>query len=885
MPLDGCLSSPLPSINADLKEIKKPVNGLLSGLSSPEEAPLKETLKKREKKKVKIVLKPSTKNENKRSTPLASRKRVKSESSVKTEPIKTEIKKEEPLSSPEPPSFVPNATKPINGTKIIKSEDETFDDDHEEEMEEEQEKKSAPGSPTKNGPVNSLKGTSGSPSKLGLPDSSGLIVGVNTINYDASSSVRNKAKSREERKMEMIMKAFEAMEKAEQRKKDTPGAPPTPIETGNTTQSDLTTIPDKKRRRSSSSYKNDSNLEASSADEAALKPEPKRNRKKGRNSSKVSTPQRRRSRVMSGGSMSNMSADETPVTGNSTTDNLTNNSHQNGPFRFPKTKKSLMSDWLQESETSNSNMGNDDDDVSANYLKGSRSPPGIATHLLRSAVTPTSPVKNVCSAKKRWLRQAISEDHSEDQHGSTSGLLLNGSASPSLNENEAKDMVTPLKKRRLANYKEDQELQENEELVKVPNGLKKQILQNLVLEAVLDKAMEDMLATDGTETNSDKKETKVDFSEAEETEIVTSNTDDDKADEQAEVKDVEMKEDVKVEEEEEPEDIKDEPLETKTEKDETELRSPEKEVKIEKSPLKKDKLAIPSSLLEPNSAFKSFFNSNVSLEALEAEIAASQKQRESVGLQSPSNDALFSPVPTTSSTNLSENESSEDKVEVKMEDSEDNPEIEHLDSKEELKEEPEVDITQKIEEKLVKEEEAEKSESEIEKPIVDTPEAKPETKPKTKKRVSLADYKSLRRTSSSCGAPTGTPTTSSVLAALEAVSKTELSSVVSAAKSLKMPTKEPVQLEQKSSSASTTPPVSLMENHLDDPGTPTQDEPQQQSGSTSGLSSANLPPKLSTLPLFEKLDKLELAHQEIKRKGKVNFLMDNSCIVKGIFSS
>ena len=31
---------------------------------------------------------------------------------------------------------------------------------------------------------------------------------------------------------------------------------------------------------------------------------------------------------------------------------------------------------------------------------------------------------------------------------------------------------------------------------------------------------------------------------------------------------------------------------------------------------------------EPNSAFKSFFNSNVSLEALEAEIAASKKQRE-----------------------------------------------------------------------------------------------------------------------------------------------------------------------------------------------------------------------------------------------------------------
>merc|ERR1712083_246595 len=105
----------------------------------------------------------------------------------------------------------------------------------------------------------------------GLPDNSGLIVGVNTINYDASSSVRNKAKSREERKMEMIMKAIEAMEKAEQRKKDhtgTEGGPaPNSSNAGNTGAG--------KRRRSSSSYRNsnafDSNLDASSADES--KPE------------------------------------------------------------------------------------------------------------------------------------------------------------------------------------------------------------------------------------------------------------------------------------------------------------------------------------------------------------------------------------------------------------------------------------------------------------------------------------------------------------------------------------------------------------------------------------------------------------------------------------
>ena len=37
------------------------------------------------------------------------------------------------------------------------------------------------------------------------------------------------------------------------------------------------------------------------------------------------------------------------------------------------------------------------------------------------------------------------------------------------------------------------------------------------------------------------------------------------------------------------------------------------------------------------------------------------------------------------------------------------------------------------------------------------------------------------------------------------------------------------------------------------------------------LSSSHLPPSLNTLPLFEKLDKLELAQQEIKRKGKKLF--------------
>ena len=143
-----------------------------------------------------------------------------------------------------------------------------------------------------------------------------------------------------------------------------------------------------------------------------------------------------------------MSADEDhpPVTG-PTPEMTSPPGTSGGQFRFPKTKKSLAADWLQESNDSmaSPNVQNDDD-VSANYLRGSRSPPGIATHLLR-ATAPMSPVKNVCSAKKRWLRQAISEDHTDE-------TPVNGNASPS--DACFADYVTPLKKRRLASYKDEQ---------------------------------------------------------------------------------------------------------------------------------------------------------------------------------------------------------------------------------------------------------------------------------------------------------------------------------------------------------------------------------------------------------------------------------------------
>ena len=207
-------SGPLPSINADLKEISKtkPINGLISGLSSPEEAPLRDTIKKKERKKVKVLLR-AAKNENmkiqKRTTGVRKGK-MKAEKAevVKKEPkqepeIKTEIKEEEKdidindddikpvkltspkltslklgspklsspklgspkLSSPKltsPKLTSPKLTSPkqINSQKItspklplngkVKTEDEEEEDDLEDQR--------SPGSPSKNGPNSCPKG-------------------------------------------------------------------------------------------------------------------------------------------------------------------------------------------------------------------------------------------------------------------------------------------------------------------------------------------------------------------------------------------------------------------------------------------------------------------------------------------------------------------------------------------------------------------------------------------------------------------------------------------------------------------------------------------------------------------------------------------------------
>merc|ERR1712105_2613 len=107
-------------------------------------------------------------------------------------------------------------TKPVTSNKAVAPKLEIVIPKEETKVEE----PACPRSPLKS-PEASSPSASGllkSPGKpaMGLPDQTGLIVGVNTINYDVS--FRNKAKTREEKKMEMIMKAIEAMERAEARK-------------------------------------------------------------------------------------------------------------------------------------------------------------------------------------------------------------------------------------------------------------------------------------------------------------------------------------------------------------------------------------------------------------------------------------------------------------------------------------------------------------------------------------------------------------------------------------------------------------------------------------------------------------------------------------------
>merc|ERR1712203_325386 len=280
-------STPLPSINADLREItmkssKPATNGLLSPGTSPlsgkssdldEATPLSSTRTKQPEDNMglpdskirmnnKIV---KEKRQFSKTLPNSPKKGKNVYSKENKASYNTPIKKKQPNRTSDDVHNTGTNSKKLSTNRHENTATESNSADETDHGQD-----SAPTSPTKYGSAKP------SPGKLGLPDNSGLIVGVNTINYDASSELKNKAKSREERKMDMIMKAFEAMEKAEQKKKETHA------DTGLTlgghqsvrgsTDSDKSSSAHKRRRSSAKDIgriNTDSNVDASSAEDMA----------------------------------------------------------------------------------------------------------------------------------------------------------------------------------------------------------------------------------------------------------------------------------------------------------------------------------------------------------------------------------------------------------------------------------------------------------------------------------------------------------------------------------------------------------------------------------------------------------------------------------------
>ena len=227
--------SPLPSINSDVREIKKPSNGILNTSTDDEPLAARGDVKERKKKERKKSKRSSLTSQPEESagarktraqiqsqTPTTSKILSPKLSSPKAEfEIKTEFKEEEemkvdikdekeglPIASPTkaglPVASAAKAGLPIK-VEHVKEEDESFSDSekpllvngrgntHAEPCLSTQAELHVATSPVKSH-AHKTSPSSGSLAKLGLPDNKGLIVGVNTINYDASSSVRNKAK-------------------------------------------------------------------------------------------------------------------------------------------------------------------------------------------------------------------------------------------------------------------------------------------------------------------------------------------------------------------------------------------------------------------------------------------------------------------------------------------------------------------------------------------------------------------------------------------------------------------------------------------------------------------------------------------------------------------
>ncbi|XP_064631846.1 inactive histone-lysine N-methyltransferase 2E-like isoform X2 [Lineus longissimus] len=333
---------------------------------------------------------------------------------------------------------------------------------------------------------------------------------------DEGTSHDSKKKTREERKMEAIMKAFEKLEKREERRKEAlarldHGQVRKDGKRGDDSDDDdckedvkMVAPKSGKEHKEKVAEEVKVKVEREEVKESPVKvkieepppppPEvkvkeeverprlekPKHKGKKGKKS--TLTPARRRSRVSSLCSSVSENVVSPDESSNSTITSTPCTPLPSDPtinpfgqaFKFPKTKKHLMNEWLTEKGQDVNKPLSIKTDLEVPkdetmFVKYLPSPHSNLSHMRRNS-TNTTPVasatvttktsslgQSMGSAKKRWLRQAMFETDSDTSSSIPNGGSLSPNCTiPSPSQSPVIDFVTPLKKRRLA-WRESQD--------------------------------------------------------------------------------------------------------------------------------------------------------------------------------------------------------------------------------------------------------------------------------------------------------------------------------------------------------------------------------------------------------------------------------------------
>ncbi|KAB7498660.1 Histone-lysine N-methyltransferase 2E [Armadillidium nasatum] len=271
-----------------------------------------------------------------------------------------------------------------------------------------------------------LKSPSKSPSKAHIEDSSS---GESPHHESPGEKNDNHKMTREERKIAAYIRAFEKMEKAAQRRQEM----------------EKKKVEDKGRKSFSHDDDDDDKSKISDIDgRKGKKPLTKGSPIKTSGSDLLEE----ENYVSSEGEKSKQPDGVTPTYGSPPSSGFNNLG-----FRFPKTKKALMNEWLNETVDPvlhSPSLGDVTTGVPTCYMRSPSIVPkkGGATSLCGNSGFIGNSELAGRSAKKRWLRQAII-DETEPQ-GVSFPICSSPSSRPDSPTGGCGDYITPLKKRRLA---------------------------------------------------------------------------------------------------------------------------------------------------------------------------------------------------------------------------------------------------------------------------------------------------------------------------------------------------------------------------------------------------------------------------------------------------